>query len=100
MDDHFRPIEGFPGYRVSRSGEVQSCWLRRGRFSLVTDTWTPLGISTGLRPMRDMIYQTSQRTSPPTPLWRATRSVITPCDVEMMAMPRPLRTFGTCLAGT
>lgn len=28
MDDTFRPIEGFPGYRVSRIGEVESCWSR------------------------------------------------------------------------
>jgi hypothetical protein len=45
-------------------------------------------------------YQTSQRTSPPTPFVRASLSVITPCDVDRMAMPRPLRTRGTCLAGT
>jgi hypothetical protein len=24
MDDQFRSIEGYPGYRVSRDGEVQS----------------------------------------------------------------------------
>src|SRR5262249_7416979 len=49
--------------------------------------------------MRDMTHQTSQRTSPPTPLVRASLSVITPCDVDRMAMPSPLRTRGTCLAG-
>jgi hypothetical protein len=42
MDDHFRPIEGHPGYRVSRAGEVQSCWTRRGRFCLLGDDWRPL----------------------------------------------------------
>src|SRR3954470_4008145 len=68
--------------------------------SFVIDTVTPLGISSGLRPIRDMTHQTSQRTSPPTPLLRASLSVITPCDVLRIAMPRPLRTRGTCLAGT
>ena len=42
MNDHYRPILDFPGYRVSRDGEVQSCWVRRGRFRLPTDTWLPL----------------------------------------------------------
>lgn len=42
MDEHFRPIEGYPGYRVSRAGEVQSCWTRRGRFCLLGDDWRPL----------------------------------------------------------
>jgi HNH endonuclease len=41
MDEFFRPIDGFPGYRVSRAGEVQSGWGRgcRGR---MTDSWSPL----------------------------------------------------------
>jgi hypothetical protein len=42
MDDSFRPIEGFPGYRVSEWGEVQSCWNRRGRRGGMTDAWLPL----------------------------------------------------------
>ena len=42
MDDSYRPIEGFPGYRVSDSGEVQSCWNRRGRRGGMTDIWLPL----------------------------------------------------------
>jgi hypothetical protein len=42
MDEHFRPIDGFPGYRVSRDGEVQSRWLRAGRHSRLTDAWLPL----------------------------------------------------------
>jgi len=41
MDDHFRTIEGFPGYRVSRDGEVRSCWSRGFRRTL-TDTWQAL----------------------------------------------------------
>ena len=28
MDDTYRQIEGFPAYRVSRDGEVQTCWSR------------------------------------------------------------------------
>jgi hypothetical protein len=42
MDDHFRPIEGYPGYRVSRTGEVQSCWSRHARPSRMTGTWLPV----------------------------------------------------------
>src|SRR3954449_7292533 len=43
MDDFFKPIDGFPGYRVSRNGEVQSCWNRRGRRGGMTNnTWLPL----------------------------------------------------------
>jgi hypothetical protein len=52
MDDYFRPIEGFPGYRVSRTGQVQSCWSRRGRFCLLTETWLPL------KPIRRLQYLT------------------------------------------
>ena len=40
-------------------------------------------------------YQTNARTSPPT---CAALSVMTPLEVEMMAMPRPLRTFGSSAA--
>jgi hypothetical protein len=42
MDDFFRPIERFPGYQVSRDGEVQSRWNRLGRRGGMTDTWLPL----------------------------------------------------------
>lgn len=42
MDEQFRPIEGYPGYRVSRNGEVQSCWCRRGRLSFTSDSWRTL----------------------------------------------------------
>src|SRR4051794_22273996 len=42
MDDHFRPIEGYPGYRVSRTGEVLSCWTRHARPAVMTETWLPL----------------------------------------------------------
>ena len=42
MDDSIRPIEGYPGYRVSVGGEVQSCWSRRGRRDRMTGTWLPL----------------------------------------------------------
>ena len=60
---------------------------------------TPLGISMGALPIRDMVfgrprYQTLQTSSPPTPFLRAARSVIIPCDVLMIMMPSPLRTFG------
>jgi hypothetical protein len=42
MGDEFRPIDGYPGYRVSREGEVVSCWTRRGRLCLLGNDWHPL----------------------------------------------------------
>ena len=39
MDEQFSPIEGYPGYRVSSSGEVQSCWVRRGTASHLGASW-------------------------------------------------------------
>lgn len=42
MDEHFRQIEGYPGYRVSRDGEVQSRWNRHGRRGSMSDSWLPL----------------------------------------------------------
>lgn len=41
MDEHYRSIEGFPGYRVSRNGEVQSCRSRAARKKLA-DSWSLL----------------------------------------------------------
>ena len=41
MDDHYRLIEGYPGYRIGRDGEVQSCWSRGFRRT-PTGTWRPL----------------------------------------------------------
>jgi hypothetical protein len=41
MDDHFRPIEGYPAYRVSKNGEVQSRWSRTV-YRTLTETWLPL----------------------------------------------------------
>src|SRR4051812_27102356 len=41
MDDHFRPIDGYPAYRVSRNGEVQSRWSRTVHKTL-TDAWLTL----------------------------------------------------------
>ncbi|WP_435018564.1 HNH endonuclease [Tundrisphaera sp. TA3] len=42
MNDYYKSIEGFPGYRISRRGHVESCWVRRGRYRLPTETWLPL----------------------------------------------------------
>jgi HNH endonuclease len=42
MGDSFRPIDGFPGYRVNSHGDVQSCWNRYGCRGEMTDTWLPL----------------------------------------------------------
>jgi hypothetical protein len=42
MEGEFRPIDGYAGYRVSRDGGVESCWTRRGRYCIPTETWRPL----------------------------------------------------------
>ncbi|OJW27640.1 MAG: hypothetical protein BGO49_23110 [Planctomycetales bacterium 71-10] len=42
MEDEFRPVGGYPGYRVSRDGRVESCWTRRGRLCIPTEAWHPL----------------------------------------------------------
>src|SRR5689334_1205968 len=41
MDEHCRPITGYPGYRVHRDGVVESCWSR-GNPKRLADTWRPL----------------------------------------------------------
>ena len=45
-------------------------------------------------PIRDMRYQTNAITSPPTPRSAAWRFVMTPTEVDMMAVPSPPRTRG------
>src|SRR5829696_3810880 len=45
-------------------------------------------------------YQTWATTSPPTPALRASWPVITPWDVDMIAVPMPPSTLGMCLAST
>lgn len=42
MDDDFRQIPNYPGYRVSRLGDVESSWTRRGRLCILTEAWHPL----------------------------------------------------------
>jgi hypothetical protein len=42
VDDHFKPISEFPGYRVSQYGVVQSCWTRHARPTRMTGTWLTL----------------------------------------------------------
>jgi hypothetical protein len=37
MDEQFKAIEGFLGYRVSSDGRVESCWTRRGRAVVLTE---------------------------------------------------------------
>jgi HNH endonuclease len=41
MDEHFRQIEGYPGYRVSTDGEVQSRW-GKGYRNKLTERWCSL----------------------------------------------------------
>lgn len=41
MEDHYRPIAGFPGYRVSREGVIQSRRIR-GTTERLADEWRTL----------------------------------------------------------
>ena len=64
---------------------------------------TPAGIFIGFLPILDMLlhlpdYQMNARTSPPMFIFLASRSVITPLEVEMTAVPRPFMTFGSSAA--
>ena len=66
-------------------------------------TSTPAGIFIGFLPILDMLlhlpdYQMNARTSPPMFIFLASRSVITPFEVEMIAVPRPFMTFGSSAA--
>ena len=63
---------------------------------------TASGIGMGCLPIRDMVcsYWTSATTSPPTRAWRASWPVMTPRDVETIAVPMPPRIFGTSSAPT
>ena len=54
--------------------------------------------STNSRHCLYLPYQTNARTSPPTFSSRAFLSVMTPLDVETMAIPRPRSTFGSSCA--
>ena len=63
-----------------------ACLLTSGS----TVTVTVEGTGMGFLPMRDMLrYQTSATTSPPTPALRASWPVITPLEVETIAVPMP-----------
>ena len=62
-------------------------------------TSTPAGIATGNLPIRDIqftsfYYHTKAITSPPTPSFLASLSVITPLLVETIAVPIPPKTLG------
>jgi len=61
---------------------------RSGSIEIVT----PAGTGMGCLPIRDMsiaVYQTFATTSPPTPAMRASWPVMTPLEVEMIAVPIP-----------
>ena len=66
-------------FTVTRSGSIE--------------TVTPAGTGMGCLPMRDMarstVYQTRATTSPPTPSLRASWPVMSPLEVEMIAVPMP-----------
>lgn len=43
MNEQYKHIPGYPGYRVSRSGGVvQSCWVRQGRIWVASEDWRAL----------------------------------------------------------
>jgi hypothetical protein len=42
MKPYFKPIEQYPGYRISPDGVVESCWVRHSRPSRTTPQWRPL----------------------------------------------------------
>src|SRR5262245_8178981 len=75
-----------------------------------TFTSTPVGTVIGFFPMRDIAslsflrivraYHTEQSTSPPRPAFRDAWSVMTPFEVERMAIPMPFRTRGISLVPT
>jgi hypothetical protein len=67
MDEQFRQIEGYPAYRVSRDGEVQSCWSR-GKLKRLSGDWHALkpvnrkrylsvNLSNGVRKRRHYIHR-------------------------------------------
>ena len=69
--------------------------LKQSIAPTVTSTFS--GTTTGFLAMRDIVsflYTTMQSTSPPMPVSRALRSVITPREVETMATPSPFMTCG------
>lgn len=36
----YRPVEGFPAYRVGSNGTIQSCWVRRKLKLIMSDIWS------------------------------------------------------------
>jgi hypothetical protein len=42
MDEQYRGIEGYPAYRVTSGGQVQSCWGGHGRNRFLSDRWSTL----------------------------------------------------------
>src|SRR4029078_4477174 len=68
-------------------------------------TVTPFGSAIGFLPIRDIVFSrasrpdphhhTLQRTSPPTPAFRAARPVLPPREVVWMFVPSPPSTAGT-----
>ena len=58
-------------------------------------TLTPVGRGMGFLPIRDMVgYQICATSSPPTPCLRASWPVITPLEVDTIAVPMPPSTLG------
>ena len=80
---------------------VQIPSFRLGEVNRISAMRTDPG-GKGILPILDIVqyppYHTNARTSPPTWFARAALSVMTPLDVEIIAMPRPFRTLGSSSA--
>lgn len=42
MNSNYKLIEGYPGYRISAEGAIESSWSRTSRPSRMTEEWRPL----------------------------------------------------------
>ena len=88
-----------PSWRTSIARFLRSDRSPRGPATRTTSgsivTLTPVGTGMGFLPIRDMSsYQICATSSPPTPSLRASWPVITPREVDTIAVPMPPSTLG------
>ena len=96
-DRHLALVHRDRDARVEREGHLALRALDLHEVARSTETFTFSGILTGIFPTRDMARLLTRRcrcSSPPTFCLRASRSTITPFDVERIAIPIPFRTRG------
>ena len=89
------------GVALHRDGDFRVVSVPFGPFTVIvfslTSTVTPAGSVTGILPILDIFatsYQTYASTSPPWCAFLASLSVITPLEVERIAIPMPPSTCG------